>query len=50
MDADKMEGVEGNETAVEEVIEPMLSMKILATIRVAQAQHGMRHGDHKRYR
>lgn len=45
-----MEGVEGNEDAVEEMIDPVLSLKILATIRVAQAQHGMRHGDYKRYR
>ena len=29
---------------------PLLSMDILQTIRTAQAQHGLRHGDYGRYR
>lgn len=29
---------------------PLLALNILATIRVAQAQHGVRHGDYGRYR
>ncbi|GMH45838.1 hypothetical protein BSKO_13801 [Bryopsis sp. KO-2023] len=33
-----------------EIVLPLLSLNILATIRVAQAQHGMRHGDYERYR
>ena len=29
---------------------PLLSVDILQTIRTAQAQHGLRHGDYGRYR
>jgi hypothetical protein len=41
--------------SVEEATEPkpelpLLSMDILQTIRTAQAQHGLRHGDYGRYR
>ena len=29
---------------------PVLSLAVLQTIRTAQAQHGLRHNDHARYR